>query len=121
MTYACTVFCVLLALLASSLPPAVLPAEHLGQAQAVLIGTGIVVGVAYTWRALQRVFLNDAPVTEPVEDHAPYAPITWAEWAGVLLLTGTSLLVGLMPRLLLDVIAPAVQALPHILVAGGRG
>jgi len=88
---------------------------------AAVAGIGIVVGVAYTWRALQRVFLNDAPVTEPVEDHAPYAPITWAEWAGVLLLTGTSLLVGLMPRLLLDVIAPAVQALPHILVAGGRG
>jgi uncharacterized membrane protein YccC len=54
MTYACTVFCVLLALLASSLPPAVLPAEHLGQAQAVLIGTGIVVGVALDWRAMSK-------------------------------------------------------------------
>jgi len=87
---------------------------------AVVAGVGLVVGVAYTWRALQKVFLSDAPAAVVEESHPDYAPISWAEWAGVLLLTGTSLLVGLMPRLLLDVITPAVQALPHILVAGGR-
>jgi len=49
-----------------------------------------------------------------------YEPVTWAEKAGVVLLAGTSLLIGLYPRLLLDVIAPAVQTLPHTLLTGGR-
>jgi NADH:ubiquinone oxidoreductase subunit 4 (subunit M) len=49
-----------------------------------------------------------------------YEPVTWAEKAGVLLLAATSLLIGLYPRLLLDVISPAVEALPHALLTGGR-
>jgi NADH-quinone oxidoreductase subunit M len=90
---------------------------------AVVAGIGIVLGVAYTWRAMQRAFFSDmAAISEsgqalPVPE---YEPITWAEMAGVLLLAGTSLLIGLYPRLLLDVIAPAVQALPHALLTGGR-
>jgi uncharacterized membrane protein YccC len=54
MTYACTVFCVLLALLASSLPASVIPAEHLGQVQALLIGIGIAVGAILDWRAMSK-------------------------------------------------------------------
>jgi len=85
---------------------------------AVVAGIGIIVGVAYTWRAMQRAFFSDVPaaVNGPV---SKYEPITWAELAGVILLIGSALLIGLYPRLLLDVIAPAVQALPHALVTGG--
>ena len=54
MTYACTVFCVLLALVASSVPVSVIPAEHLGQLQALLIGVGILVGVILDWRAMSK-------------------------------------------------------------------
>jgi NADH-quinone oxidoreductase subunit M len=90
---------------------------------AVVAGVGIVVGVAYTWRALQRVFFSDLPAVGPGGEDVPvprYDPITWPEIAGVLLLAGSSLLIGVYPRLLLDVITPAVQALPHLLLTGGR-
>jgi NADH-quinone oxidoreductase subunit M len=90
---------------------------------AVIAGIGIVIGVAYTWRAMQRAFFSDAPALDHDGAAVPvpiYEPVTWAEKAGVLLLAGTSLLIGLYPRLLLDVIGPAVQTLPHALLTGGR-
>jgi NADH-quinone oxidoreductase subunit M len=83
-------------------------------------GVGIVVGVAYTWRALQKVFFSDAlPSAHEhlhANDHA-LPPITWPEVTGVVLLAGVSLAVGLYPRLLLDSIEPAVKAL---LAGGGQ-
>jgi NADH-quinone oxidoreductase subunit M len=90
---------------------------------AAIAGVGIVVGVAYTWRAMQRAFFSDVPAVLPDGSAEPvpeYEPITWSEIAGVLLLAGTSLLVGVYPRILLDVIAPAVSALPASLLTGGR-
>ena len=90
---------------------------------AIIAGIGIVVGVAYTWRAMQRAFFSDeraqteSGVTVPVP---AYETITWAEITGVVLLAGTSLVIGLYPRLLLDAILPAVHALPHALLNGGR-
>jgi NADH-quinone oxidoreductase subunit M len=81
-------------------------------------GVGIVIGVAYTWRALQKAFFADGlPGVHSLEqDHAhPFAAITWPEVTGVVLLAGVSLVVGLYPRVLLDTIEPAVKAL----LAGG--
>ena len=81
-------------------------------------GVGIVVGVAYTWRVLQKAFFNDAKpsVHELEQEHAhPFAAITWPEVTGVVLLASVSLAVGLYPRMLLDQIEPAVKAL----LAGG--
>jgi len=83
-------------------------------------GVGIVVGVAYTWRALQKAFFSDhRPTAHELEaDHAhPFAPITWPEYTGVGLLVGVSLWVGIYPRILLEAIEPAVKAL---LAGGGR-
>jgi NADH-quinone oxidoreductase subunit M len=81
-------------------------------------GVGIVVGVAYTWRALQKAFFSDAPpnahLLEQEHGHA-FAAITWPEVTGTVLLAGVSLAVGLYPRILLDTIEPAVKAL----LAGG--
>ena len=83
-------------------------------------GVGIVVGVGYTWRALQKAFFSDAPQTphglEQEKAH-PFAPITWPEVTGVALLASVSLVVGLYPRILLDTIEPAVKAL---LAGGGQ-
>jgi len=85
-------------------------------------GVGIVVGVAYTWRALQKGFFSDAPHHDPSHEsqktslHA-MAAITWPEITGVSLLTLVSLVVGLYPRILLDSIEPAVKAL---LAGGGQ-
>jgi NADH-quinone oxidoreductase subunit M len=89
---------------------------------AVVAGVGIVVGVAYTWRAMQRAFFSDAPAVDASGEALPvpeYEPVTWAEIAGVILLAGTSLIIGLLPQLLLHAIAPAVHALPQALLHGG--
>jgi NADH-quinone oxidoreductase subunit M len=79
-------------------------------------GVGIVVGVAYTWRALQKAFFSDAPAVAHVHEHNhELAAMTWPEVTGFALLGAASLLVGLWPRVLLDTIEPAVKAL----LAGG--
>jgi NADH-quinone oxidoreductase subunit M len=77
-------------------------------------GVGILVGVAYTWRALQKAFFSDK-AAHGDELHHKYAPITWPEWAGVGLLLAVTLAVGLWPRLILDSIEPAVKTF----LAGG--
>jgi NADH-quinone oxidoreductase subunit M len=81
-------------------------------------GVGIVVGVAYTWRALQKAFFSDlVPSAHALEQeqHHKLAAITWPEVTGFGLLAGVSLFVGLYPKILLDTIEPAVKAL----LAGG--
>ncbi len=80
-------------------------------------GVGIVIGVAYTWRALQKAFFSDAAPAPHIQDHGhALAPITWPEVAGFSLLVGASLWIGLYPRILLDQIEPAVRT---FLAAGG--
>jgi NADH-quinone oxidoreductase subunit M len=86
----------------------------------VTAGIGIVIGVAYTWRALQRAFFADrlpTPEEHPKTGWPDLGAITWPEMTGVALLTLTSLAVGLYPRILLDTIEPAVKAL---LAGGGQ-
>jgi NADH-quinone oxidoreductase subunit M len=85
---------------------------------ALAAGVGIVVGVAYTWRAMQKAFFSDAlPSAHELEQEQGHelAAITWPEVTGVVLLAGVSLLVGVWPRVLLDSIEPAVKTL----LAGG--
>jgi NADH-quinone oxidoreductase subunit M len=84
----------------------------------VAAGVGIVVGVAYTWRAMQKAFFSDrlpTPDEHPKMGWPDLGAITWPEVTGVLLLAGVSLFVGLYPRILLDTIEPAVK----VLLAGG--
>jgi len=81
-------------------------------------GVGIVIGVAYTWRALQKAFFSDTHGTTPIQEHGhKLAAITWPEVAGVSMLVAASLAVGLYPRILLDAIEPAVKAM---LAGGGQ-
>jgi NADH-quinone oxidoreductase subunit M len=84
----------------------------------LVTGVGIVVGVAYIWRALQKAFFSDALPSAHVleQEHGHELPaITWPEVTGTVLLAGVSLFVGLYPKILLDAIEPAVKAL----LAGG--
>src|SRR3984885_8900978 len=84
----------------------------------IVSGIGIIVGVAYIWRALQKAFFSDAlPTAHELESEQKhkFAAITWPEYAGVALLGISTLVVGLYPRILLDQIEPAVKAL----LAGG--
>jgi NADH-quinone oxidoreductase subunit M len=77
---------------------------------AVLAGLGVLIGVAYALRALQQAFFRDQapPVLTPEADgNAPAAlePISVPERIGTVLLIGISLLIGLYPTLLLDLIS----------------
>jgi NADH-quinone oxidoreductase subunit M len=84
----------------------------------IAAGIGIVIGVAYTWRALQKAFFADrlpTPEEHPKTGWPDLGAITWPEIVGVALLTLTTLAVGLYPKILLDTIEPAVRAL----LAGG--
>jgi NADH-quinone oxidoreductase subunit M len=79
---------------------------------AVITGVGIVIGVAYTLRAMQKAFFGEVeskPVESHDEEHEP-SPISIPERLGAAMLIGVSLLVGLYPRILLDVIVPSFNS-----------
>jgi NADH-quinone oxidoreductase subunit M len=72
----------------------------------ILAGVGVLVGVAFTLRALLKAFFSTAPVDAPA---SAYEPITFPEKAGAILLLACTLVIGLFPRLLFDLIHPAMQ------------
>ncbi len=78
---------------------------------AVGVGLGIVIGVAYVWRALQKAFFSDSP-TEPAAPphHHPLPPITLPEKLGAIILIAASVLVGIYPQVLLNLIVPALNS-----------
>ncbi|HEU5072203.1 MAG TPA: NADH-quinone oxidoreductase subunit M [Verrucomicrobiae bacterium] len=90
---------------------------------AIVAGVGIIVGVAYTLRAIQKAFYADAPAPDPddeVEAHHPLPPVSVPERLGAALLIATSLAIGLFPNLLLHWIQPCVNSpLFQHLVKGG--
>ena len=81
----------------------------------VAAGVGILVGVAYSLRALQTAFFaergeeHSAPAPTGGADSA-LPPITIPERLGAGLLLGATLLIGLYPRLLLDLIVPSLES-----------
>ncbi|HKS37879.1 MAG TPA: NADH-quinone oxidoreductase subunit M [Verrucomicrobiae bacterium] len=103
-------------------------AWHAFPTLAVVAGVGILIGVAYTLRALQKAFFGEAespenrtPARQPMkagnggghaesEFGAPLEPITIPERVGAVILIATTLAIGLYPRLLLDVIVPSLSS-----------
>jgi NADH-quinone oxidoreductase subunit M len=78
---------------------------------AIFCGVGIVLGVAYTLRALQKAFYSDLPPADHNgQDDHPLPPITVPERAGAVLLIGASLVIGLFPQLLMDWIEPCIKS-----------
>src|SRR5208282_2935407 len=81
---------------------------------AVLAAIGILIGVAYAMRALQQAFFrgrqeSTAPGGSAEETMpATLEPISVPERIGAVLLIGTSLVVGLYPKLLLDLISQSL-------------
>jgi NADH-quinone oxidoreductase subunit M len=65
---------------------------------AVLAGIGILVGVAFTLRALQQAFFTEATTTETHH----FEPITIQERLGTALLIGASVWAGLFPHVLMN-------------------
>jgi len=89
----------------------------------LLAALGILIGVAYTLRALVKAFFGGlAPAGgtgHGGHGHA-LAAITIPERAGAVLLLATTLLVGIYPRILLDWIRPSFDSpLMQTLVKGG--
>jgi NADH-quinone oxidoreductase subunit M len=77
----------------------------------ILSGVGIVVGVAYTLRAVQKGFYPDVPADE--SDHHPdhpLEPISIPEKIGAVMLIGASLVIGLFPGLLMNWIEPCFKS-----------
>ncbi len=90
---------------------------------------GILVAAAFTLRVIQVSFFGstESGATPPAASHGhasghaePYAPITWPERAGALLLIAATVYVGLKPDILLSWITPALQSpLMHAVLKGG--
>lgn len=78
---------------------------------AILAGVGIVVGVVYTLRTTAKVFFPDQPAAHDPhhDDHEP-EPISVPERLGAALLIFCTVLIGLHPRLLLDLIVPSFKS-----------
>jgi NADH-quinone oxidoreductase subunit M len=86
----------------------------------VAAGVGIIIGVGYMLRALQLAFFSDEGRTELGEaTTSGLGRISWPERVGALLLIGATLVIGLYPRLLLDLIVPSVAPLVQALRRGG--
>ena len=72
-----------------------------------ITGFGMVLVAAFTLRALRKSFFGDSQST----DSSSYEPITLAEKLGAGLLMFATLAIGIYPKLLLDRIMPAVEAM----------
>jgi NADH-quinone oxidoreductase subunit M len=84
-------------------------------------GLGLLLGVAYTLRAIQKGFYSDTPPLPASHDHL-LAPITLPERIGAVMLIGASLAIGLFPGLLLNWIEPCFSSplslFSHVLKGG---
>jgi len=76
---------------------------------AIFVGLGIVLGVVYVWRAMQKAFFAESRRAERPPDH-PLPPITLPERIGAIILIAASVLVGVYPQMLLNVIMPALNS-----------
>lgn len=76
-------------------------------AAAVITALGIIIGVGFTFRAIQKAFYGDPVPAAPASSH-PLEPISLPEKAGAVLLLAVTILIGVYPRLLLDLILPAL-------------
>jgi NADH-quinone oxidoreductase subunit M len=85
-----------------------LGAWHADPVMTLCAGLGIIIGVAYTWRAMQRSFFGEPAAAGAAPASLP--PITFPERAGAVLLLACTLAVGLYPRLLMQWITPAVAS-----------
>jgi NADH-quinone oxidoreductase subunit M len=70
-----------------------------------IAGLGILIGIAFSWRALQATFFGE-PATR-AEQVVP--PITLPERLGACLLLASSIVLGLYPRLLMNLILPGLN------------
>jgi NADH-quinone oxidoreductase subunit M len=73
---------------------------------AVGVGVGIVIGVVYVWRAMQQAFFAEEVVERTV---AAVSPISIPEKLGTLILIASSVVIGVYPQIVLQLIYPAMN------------
>jgi NADH-quinone oxidoreductase subunit M len=73
----------------------------------ILAGCGILIGVAFMLRALQKSFFSETLVSETSE---VLPALTFPEKAGAFVLLASTLIIGIYPRLLLDPITASVAS-----------
>ena len=80
----------------------------------VLAGIGILVGVAYTLRVLQKSFFSEAAPMVETATHGTKVmpPITMPERFGAVILIAATVVIGLFPGLLLNLIGPSLVDSP---------
>jgi NADH-quinone oxidoreductase subunit M len=88
---------------------------------ALLAGLGIVIGIAYTWRAMQKAFFGTTD-HDTLTASPPLPAITLPERIGAVILITASLVIGLYPQLLLRLIVPAFNSpmFDGLWIGGGR-
>lgn len=92
---------------------------------ATFAAAGVLVAAAFTLRVIQVSFFGttDRASPAPAHDHGhplKFAPISWPERAGALLLIAAAVYVGLKPDVLLNWITPALQSpLMQAVLKGG--
>jgi len=97
-------------------------AWHAFPTAAIFAGLGILVGVAYTLRTLQLAFFGEVKEEQTIGAVARAAgngggahgsdelePISIPERIGAVILIAATLVIGLYPRLLLDLIVPSLN------------
>jgi NADH-quinone oxidoreductase subunit M len=70
-----------------------------------IAGLGILIGIAFSWRALQATFFGEATT---IPDQV-LPPITLPERLGACLLLASTLVLGLYPRVLMNLILPSLN------------
>ncbi len=75
----------------------------------VCVGIGLVAGIAYIWRAMQKAFFAETDVEAP-PSQSSMPPISLPERLGAMILIGASVVIGVYPQLLLNVIRPALNS-----------
>jgi NADH-quinone oxidoreductase subunit M len=78
---------------------------------ALFVGLGILLGVVYIWRAMQKAFFTESHAEiDACPHHDPLLPISMPERLGAIILIGASILVGIYPQMLLNIIMPALNS-----------
>ncbi len=71
-------------------------------------GIGILIGVAFSWRALQATFFGEPATEKKVE--RPLPAITLPERLGAYLLLASTIVLGLYPKLIMDLVLPSLNS-----------
>jgi NADH-quinone oxidoreductase subunit M len=76
---------------------------------AACVAIGIILGVAYIWRAMQLAFFTGSDADSADLPH-PLPPVSTPERVGAAILIAASVLIGIYPQILLKLIVPALNS-----------